>query len=93
MSIRHTGVIVGVDRTWTEQEFDVMSKKISQAFPNVSFAFVTGAQSVAFDWDEQVVSPAAAYEPPPPPPPNSGTRLGRPKRSDRERPETGKASL
>lgn len=50
---RKTGVIVGIENSCTSQDAAIITKALTERFPHVTFAVVTGASSVAFEWEER----------------------------------------
>ena len=53
---RRTGVIVGInrDRDLAADEAEQIRRLLDTRFPGVTFAVVSGAKSVAFEFDEEV---------------------------------------
>lgn len=49
---RHTGVIVGVAMNMTVDFAVALREQLEERFPEVRFAVVPAASSVAFEWDE-----------------------------------------
>jgi hypothetical protein len=54
---RRTGVIVGVSVAITVNDAVNIREQLEQRFPEVRFAVVPAAGSVAFEWDEPEGSP------------------------------------